>query len=138
MPHSFSHAPFRRRKDVVIAGPTAGLLCWHEAYAIRPGIYLPYPLPEVARQTRRHSGSTVFGGLGPEPLRGNAWVTGRCLGSIEPGNQRPLPTLAGLSEAADVVRVLRDPLALAILARGVARIGEILTVHAVDGYRSGR
>jgi hypothetical protein len=89
MPHSFSHAPFRRRKDVVIAGPTAGLLCWHEAYAIRPGIYLPYPLPEVARQTRRHSGSTVFGGLGPEPLRGNAWVTGRCLGSIEPGNQRP-------------------------------------------------
>jgi hypothetical protein len=45
VPHSFSHAPFRRRQEVVVTGPTAGLFWWHEAHVIRPDTYLPYPLP---------------------------------------------------------------------------------------------
>ena len=59
VPHSLSHAPFRRGQEIVITRPTAGLICWHEAYGIKPGPYLPSP------SVRTASGDT------PEDIGGN-------------------------------------------------------------------
>jgi hypothetical protein len=61
--HRLSHAPFPWGQEIVITRPTAGLICWHEAYVIRLDTDLPYPPAGFARKAR---GEDI---LGPKMIR---------------------------------------------------------------------